>query len=239
MEEFFSNMGTWITALSPWMIFSLVLLIVMAYIFKTPLSDKITKFRFKDLMFWKSVKEVKEVEDFLSLKNHDLFTTTQSIKEGMRFIKFYTNKELDNTKTQMCIDFTNFKCDEINTTFINFLDTPRLDTMSIDELKHLMFENIILCSRTYTQKTKQHWMDKGIPKDDVDYVIEIFDKYRHSIISAFTSRVNSIFSSSFHSTNFERVLGCFEVFTMSVDLLPRDMKSTFEDLNGKFKNIKY
>jgi hypothetical protein len=29
------------------------------------------------------------------------------------------------------------------------------------------------------------------------------------------------------------------MWAMGIDLLPRDMQTTFESLNGKFKNLKY
>ena len=35
------------------------------------------------------------------------------------------------------------------------------------------------------------------------------------------------------------MLAVFEMWAMGIDLLPRDMLTTFESLNGKFKDIKY
>ena len=35
------------------------------------------------------------------------------------------------------------------------------------------------------------------------------------------------------------MLAVLEMWAMGIDLLPRDMSTTFESLNGKFKDIKY
>ena len=231
MESFFSNIGTWISSLPSILIFILMLTFGVSFIFKDAFSVRIKNFKFN--------RKKKEVEDFQMLKNHDLFTVTERIKDEIKFIKFYTHGEFCEVKTKMCIDFTTFKCDKINETFTQFLDTPGLDKMNLDELKQLIFNHITRTSIGYTESTKMLWISKGIPPKDVDYVINLFDKYRHDVIKAFTNRIVSIFSSDFHSSNFERVLACYEIFTMAIDLLPMDMVQTFESVNGKFKNVKY
>jgi len=35
------------------------------------------------------------------------------------------------------------------------------------------------------------------------------------------------------------VLAIFDMWAMGIDLLPKDMQTTFENLNGTFKDIKY
>ena len=82
-------------------------------------------------------------------------------------------------------------------------------------------------------------MSKGILPSDVDYIIEIFEKFRYDVVVSFQHRVDSIFASSYHRTRFDKLLACYDMFAMGLDLLPRDMQTTFESLNGKFKEIQY
>ena len=54
------------------------------------------------------------------------------------------------------------------------------------------------------------------------------DKYREKYVN-----------STYNKDNFALMLAVLEMWAMGIDLLPRDMSTTFESLNGKFKDIKY
>ena len=53
------------------------------------------------------------------------------------------------------------------------------------------------------------------------------------------NRIDGIFASSYHKNNFEKILACYEMYAMGIDLLAKDMLTTFEALNGRFTNINY
>jgi hypothetical protein len=59
------------------------------------------------------------------------------------------------------------------------------------------------------------------------------------VVSSFDHRIAATFGSGFNRTNFDIMLEVFSMWAMGIDLLPRDMQITFENLNGRFKNIKY
>ena len=111
--------------------------------------------------------------------------------------------------------------------------------MSNTELKNFIIEAQNLMHKDYVKNTKNLWLSKGIPEEDVDHVIHLFETFRYDVVSSFEHRIESIFGSPFHRTNFEKTLAVFDMWAMGIDLLPRDMQVTFEGLNGKFKNIKY
>tara|TARA_R110000744_G_scaffold151974_2_gene265798 strand:+ start:511 stop:816 length:306 start_codon:yes stop_codon:yes gene_type:complete len=51
-------------------------------------------------------------------------------------------------------------------------------------------------------------------------------------------RINSAYRSKAHNKdNFSLMLAVLEMWAMGIDLLPRDMHTTFESLNGKFKEL--
>jgi hypothetical protein len=240
MEAFFTNMGTWIIHLSPWMIFSLVLIIVMAYIFKTPLSEKITKMRFKDLKFWGKEEPTIQLEtrDIKTLINHDIFNTCNRVKLEMKFIKFYTDKEFDTSKTKMCQDFVIFKSDICADSFKLFIQQD-LAVLTTDSLKTLVLTEMNKMHIDYISAIKNHWLQKGIDLEDVEYIVELFEKFRWDVVVSFGHRVEAIFSSSFHKSNYDKILAVYDMYAMGIDLLPKDIQTTFEALNGKFKNIEY
>jgi len=67
----------------------------------------------------------------------------------------------------------------------------------------------------------------------------LFDKFRYDVVVSFQNRIDGIFASSYHKNNFEKILACYEMYAMGIDLLPKDMQTTFEALNGRFADINY
>jgi hypothetical protein len=74
---------------------------------------------------------------------------------------------------------------------------------------------------------------------DAIYVVDLFEKWRIETRESINSRVNSLFASSFYPTNFDRLLAVLELVSVSISLIPKDGVRSFEDMNGKFKNLNY
>jgi hypothetical protein len=228
MEQIFSNIASY--GLTPWMILSLLLILGIVWILKDSLGDLVKKLFDKN-----QTPAVRKISD---LKNHDIFNTCERIKHEIKFTKFYTHGTFDAVKTKMCVDFTTFKANVCSKRFKEFLDV-NLDTLSYDELKSEILREMGDIHIDYINATRTHWLSKGILPADVDYIIEIFEKFRYDVVVSFQHRVDSIFASSYHRTRFDKLLACYDMFAMGLDLLPRDMQTTFEALNGKFKEIPY
>jgi len=184
------------------------------------------------------IKGKKEEKHINNLKDHDIFTTCSRVKTEVHLMKFYTDGEYDATKTRMCGDFARHKVEVCSKRIEGFISND-LFKLSTDALKKLIFALQTAMHEEYVAKIKADWLSKGIPKEDVDYVIMLFEKFRYDVIMSFENRINSIFGSTYHKDNFDRVLAVLEMWSMGIDLLPKDMLTTFETLNGKFKKIKY
>ena len=91
----------------------------------------------------------------------------------------------------------------------------------------------------YINQIKIHWLSKGIKSEDIDYAIELFEKFRHDVVLSFQHRIDAIFSCEHYNNNFKKILATYEMYAMGIDLLPKDLLTTFETINGKFANIKY
>ena len=225
METILTQLSTY--GLSSWMIFILVLLIIVFYFFKNPLSHSI-----KNLLSKKRQFRAKD------LKNHDIFNTCDRVRKEVHFLQFYTHGRFDGVKTKMCIDFTNYKIDTCKSYFYKILKKD-IEGFSSDGLKKFILEMMNDMHETYIDAIVKHWLDKNIAKEDVDYIVHLFEKFRYDVIQAFEHRINSIFGSTFHNNNTEKLLAVFEMWSMGIDLLPKDLTTTFESLNGKFQEIKY
>lgn len=184
------------------------------------------------------VKVKKKDKNIKDLIDHDIFSTLLRVRMEVKNMKFYTHGQYDNVKTKMCYDFTVFKTQVCNDRFVALLDQD-LESMNIDKLKGVMLYEMNQMHVEYVEKITSHWTQKGIDTDDVKYVVELFEKFRFDVIQSFVNRIDAIFSASYHDTNFKRVLACYDMFAMGVDLLPKDMQTTFESMNGRFSNLSY
>ena len=210
------------------MIFVLVVLVVILYYFHKPITAWVTSL----------IKRKEKLQEIKALKSHDLFSTLQRVKQEAMFLKFYSHGKYDETKSRMSADFVRFKCLVCYEKFEEFLDND-FSKISNDELKQLMLSSMWTMHGEYVRQIKEHWLDKGIEKNNVDYVIELFERFRHDVVVSFQHRIDSIFSCEHYNNNFEKILATYNVFAMGIDLLPKDLQTTFENINGKFTSINY
>jgi hypothetical protein len=174
----------------------------------------------------------------LSLHDHDMFGVIEQVRLECKHTKFYTHKKFDATKSEMFVDFMNFKLDSIAKGFGDLIDR----TNSIEnntELKREIGRTMGRIITEYTEQTRIHFYKKGIPVKDADDAVNTFEKWRMDTVQAVESRVGSIFSSNFHRTKYENLLAVLEVISMAISLIPKDGVGAFNAINGKFKDLKY
>ena len=173
-----------------------------------------------------------------SLEHHDVFNTCGRVEKEISFMKFYTHGEYDISKSKMCKDFVKYKIKVCSEGFNDILKDD-IEKMNSDQFKMYIIEAQTQMHVTYINAIVEEWRGKGISEDDIKYVIELFEKFRYDVVKAFEYRINSIFSTTSHKNNIRRLLAIFEMWAFGIDMLPRDMQTTFETLNGRFKEIKY
>ena len=139
----------------------------------------------------------------------------------------------------MCYDFAKEKAKHCSIKMNDILEFPNIDKIPTEELRSLITKSQNEMHANYIRAIRELWHSKGVPTEDVDYVVHLFEKFRYDVVNSFEHRITSVFGSGFHKNNFDIVLAVFDIWAMGIDLLPKDMKTTFENLNGKFKNISY
>tara|TARA_R100000951_G_C2617133_1_gene173173 strand:+ start:581 stop:1204 length:624 start_codon:yes stop_codon:yes gene_type:complete len=190
--------------------------------------------------FIKSIFKKREKKRLIiDLENHDVFSTLDRVRNEVANLKFYTHGEYDKVKTRMCYDFTKHKSLKCSARMLEIVRTKDIDIMDRDKLKKFILLEQGDMHREYIKSIRIEWDLKGVSPQDVDYVIHLFEKFRYDVIVSFEHRINSIFGSTYNKDNFALMLAVLEMWAMGIDLLPRDMSTTFESLNGKFKDIKY
>lgn len=213
---------------NPYLISILVLICVILVIFKKEIL-KVLESRAKK----KKARKIK------SLIHHDVFATLERAAYEVKVMRFYTDKKFDKVKSRMCYDFTYNKSISCAAFMRAIALNENLDSMKQDQLKSFIANKQNEMHKTYVKATVDLWRYKGINEEDIDHVIDLFEKFRYDVVSSFSHRIDAIFASTHHRSNFDKVLAVYDMWAMGIDLLPRDMQTTFEGLNGKFKSIKY
>jgi hypothetical protein len=193
----------------------------------------------KNIPTWvNTILSVKNKLTIKSLEHHDIFNTCARVEKEVSFMKFYTHGEYDISKSKMCKDFVKYKIKLCSESFNNILKED-IESMKSDEFKMYIIEAQTQMHVNYIGAIVDEWRGKGIAEDDIKYVVELFEKFRYDVVKAFEYRINSIFSTTSHKNNTRRLLAIFEMWAFGIDMLPRDMQTTFETLNGRFKEINY
>tara|TARA_R110000796_G_scaffold171070_3_gene288060 strand:+ start:21618 stop:22289 length:672 start_codon:yes stop_codon:yes gene_type:complete len=182
-----------------------------------------------------NLKNKLNIED---LKHHDLFNTCIRVEKEVYLMKFYTHGKYDITKSRMCKDFTKHKINVCYRGFEKILEQD-IEKMSPDEFKKYILKQQNKMHETYIDKISQDWRQRGISEEDIRYVIDLFETFRYDVVQAFEYRINSIFSTTNHHNNKRRLLAIFEMWAFGIDILPTSIHSTFQELNGRFKEIDY
>ena len=177
-------------------------------------------------------------QKILSLHDHDMFGVIEQVRLECKHTKFYTSRSFDATKSEMFVDFMNFKLDSIAKGFGDLINR----TNSIEnntELKREIGRTMGRIITEYTEETRIHFYKRGIPVKDADSAVDTFERWRMGTVQAVESRINSIFSSNFHKSKYENLLAVLEVVSMAITLIPKDGVGAFNAVNGKFKDLKY
>ena len=209
----------------------IIIITITSFVFKKDIQSKLNLFIAK--MRENSIKDITTLED------HDIFSTFSRVTGEVSNMRFYTKNEYDSTKSRMCYDFAVQKSISCQRLMKELILTEGISEMNTDKLKKLILSKQTQMHVDYVKEIRSLWLSKGIAPSSVDHVISLFEGFRFDVVQSFEHRISAIFGSSFHPNNFERILAVFDMWAMGIDLLPKDMNTTFETLNGKFKDIEY
>ena len=211
---------------------ALILILVSSVLI--PLGFKF--FKPKLITWLSSLLNVRKAKD---LKDHYIFSTLPMALAEVKSRNYYTHGKFDHVKTKMCYDFTKHKVEVCTNAMLSFLEIDDLDSMKKDRLKNTVLELQNTIHVTYVQNITNDWLGRGIPKDNVLYVVDLFERFRAPVIERFNYQIEQIFGTELNQTNFERIKDVYDMWSGGIKDLPKDMRETFEAMNGKFRDIDY
>lgn len=173
------------------------------------------------------IKTAKIKGKIAELENHDVFITCDRAKQDVKMIDFYTDGCYDLKKKNLCSSFTAYKTDTCKER-ISKLTQMELYKKPKQSLKKFLLEEQSDIHREYIELIRADWKNRGMNNEEIDLIINMFESTRIDAIKMFESRIDSIFGNSYYSNNFHRLLAVFEMWAGGIELLPRDMKITFE-----------
>jgi len=239
MEAIFNALVNKFSNLSPLLTFIFIILATTMYLFKDAISKKIQEYRMRRNS--DSTSEDGQY-DFDDLAYHDLFSVIFEVRSAIKHHHFH-EEDGGETKTRIFHDFLNIMLNEIfenmKQLIANIAAQHKAGDVSRDELKQMIRKSLNVIVDSYCVKGEHHLIDKGLTKKDATYVVDLFEKWRSETRASINSRIDAIFASSFHTTNFQRTLAVYELISVSVSLIPKDGIRSFESMNGKFKTIQY
>jgi hypothetical protein len=212
-----------------WMLFSISILGMLSII-------GIVKGNGKLIVFVKRILKIRSVQD---LKHHYVFSTLPLALQDVKSRTYYTHGKFDHVKTRMCYDFTKHKVEVCAKHMLNFLDIENLDTMGKDKLKNKIINLQNQIHTEYVKDITNDWLGRGIPKNNVLYVVDLFERFRAPVLDRFSYQIEQIFATELNQNNFERIKDVYDMWSGGIKDLPKDMRETFEAMNGKFRDIDY
>lgn len=214
---------------SQWLLFLISVLTILV-----PLGFKV--FKPKIIKSLRSMLNVRRAKD---LKDHYVFSTLPMALAEVKSKTYYTHGKFDHVKTRMCYDFTKHKVEVCTKFMLSFVERDDLDSMKKDKLKNTVLDLQNTIHVTYVQNITNDWLGRGIPKDNVLYVVKLFETFRAPVIERFNYQIEQIFGTELNQTNFERIKDVYDMWSGGIKDLPKDMRETFEAMNGKFRDIDY
>ena len=239
MDKVFTAFVSKFGSLPPILTFVVMVLLIISYFYKDVISKKIQQYKTKRENNRDTINGHYYFEDLIY---HDIFSVIFEVKTAIKHHQF-DEEDGGEIKTRIFHDFLNIMLDEIHLSMkqliVGITAQHKQGETSRDELKQIIRKTLNSIVDNYCLKGERHLIDRGLTKKDAAYVVELFEKWRSETRAAINSRIDAIFASSFHTTNFQRTLAVYELISVSVSLIPKDGIRSFESMNGKFKTIQY
>ena len=199
------------------------------YLFRDSIGFIIKKIEPKSLLSKKA-----ESFDFNELLMHDFFMTLKEIQPRVAQVDFSDDGELNEFKRTMMINLIGLKTESVANHFKLIINTLDIGSVSTQEFKFIVVSGIQELIKEYNAAAVTNFQELGVSNVDAHYFVDSYEKYRETIINSFVDRLDSICTSRQYSTNYSRMLAMLEVLTVAVEVIPRDVKSLYLIINGRY-----
>lgn len=208
-----------------WGVLIVLLILTPLYIFKEPIGELLKKIKFRKKIKKRVIKD---------LRFHDFFNSLEEIKQKVGVIDFSVDGEENRLKTWMMVRLIELKMDSINKAFNDFISIDDIDDVQPEIFKFRVGKCLNDLVDVYNIEAIEQFKMKGVSNEDSRYFVNAYENYRNTIVESFINRLDSICLSSRYDNNFDRLLACLEVSTLAMEVIPRDIRSVYLIINGRF-----
>lgn len=217
----------------------MVFTLLPIYIFKDSIGAVIKKIPIAKLNIFNKkeievVKYITKKNDYNELLFHDFFLALKQIDSKIKQIDFSDDKLLNTVKRSMMIKLMEYKMISIENSFKKLINENNLEEFTAQEFKFRVITAITDLIEEYNKKSVEKYINMGVSLEDSWYFVDSYESYRTTVIESFVERLESICVSKQYSSNYERLLAMFEILTVAVDIIPRDVKSLYFIINGRY-----
>ena len=209
---------------------SAIFTLVPLYMFKEPISKLIASIKLK-WFFKNRVIEITK-DDLLA---HDFFRSLKDVEAKVRKTDFSAESgEINQFKRDMMVTLIGKKIEAIDEFFHQFIESPSFEILNSRHFKFEMMTGITWLVEEYNRKAIEVFVERGVSEIDAKYFVHRYEEYRSEIINSFLARLESIAASDQYVSNFDRMQAMLEVLTVAVEVIPRDVKSLYVLINGRY-----
>ena len=192
---------------------------------------------FKDSIATWFKKEIKQSQKIAKLKHHRFFNVCDSVEARITNMSFITDGDIDIPKTKMMHELITLKNEAMQKHIANLVNTRGIDDWGVYELQFEFKKALGELVKEYNEKALKSFVKKGISHSDADFLIQNYEDYRSMMVEAFIDSIDSVLMNSDYHTNFDKVNTLLEICCVAIAVIPRDVRSSFEAVNGRY--IKY
>lgn len=221
MDRVFEALADNLISLPVGVVFVLLLLSLFFYFFKDSLGTWLKK-------------EEKKKHKISRLKHHRFFNTCDQVENKIKTMTFNTNGELDRAKTKMMHKLISMKCETMKKDFSSLLLTRGIDEWGVYELQHEFKSCLTGVVEKYNRDAYNRFLKWGVSSEDANYLIQNYEDYRSCMVEGFVDSLDSVLMNSDYNNNFDKVNTLMELCSLAIYVIPRDVRSAFEQVNGRY-----
>jgi len=166
---------------------------------------------------------------------HDFFLALRDVAHKVKGTDFSSdNGEINEFKRAMMVELIDLKCAAIDKFFKEFIVNGGIGFMTSQDFKYRLSKGIADLVEEYNLQAIDSFIKSGVTAIDAKYFVHRYEAYRAEMIDSFLARLDSITTSSQYATNYSRTLAMLEVLTVAVEVIPRDVRSLYLQINGRY-----
>ncbi len=227
------DLTQFVNSLPSWSKVLIAFTLLPLYLFKDALASFFSGVNFK--YFLNSTSISSKPIDKGDLLKHDFFRLLSVIDCKVKRTDFSAESgEVNPLKREMMVRLISFKMESFEVFFKGFIEAEDFFENDNCSFKYNLMTGVYNVITKYNTEAVKSYSSLGVSQEDSKYFVDSYERYRGDLVKSFCDRLESICSSTQYSNNSERMLAILEVLTIAIEVIPRDVKSLYVLINGRY-----